>query len=428
MAIESRFSTSRNCIFREPFTHDSIAKNGGVITGGVSRSNGVATMDGTGYITYAGNKDLSNKNKFTIRMKARRSAVNKLVYASFNTDANHCVELLLHSDGKIYAINAKGGAGAGYGNDPHNDSDLHEFVFVFDGSGVANVDKVKAYIDGDSVALSFAGVIPAVTVSLGTFYIGKGINGNSEGSFELVEIYDSALTPEEVSLLYTNKLYKGFVEENCIMHADFTRKTSLNWKDTAGVHTDTDIEYGHNLGAIFNGATSVINYGSPNIFDFGTGSFSIEWIDTYPIIESGLFSGILGKGLTGSALAKSWGILTNGVMPNSLRYYESSTAGGAYVFAIDLMINIPDGKHHFVLVRDVDNDKILLYEGGSEEVSILYTVDQNITNTFNFTVKYGNTKYTSGILPYLRVYKGKALTALEVRQNYQYCVDRGYLT
>jgi hypothetical protein len=41
--IESRIANDKRVIFRETFDIQSIAKNGGVITGGVTLENGVAT-------------------------------------------------------------------------------------------------------------------------------------------------------------------------------------------------------------------------------------------------------------------------------------------------------------------------------------------------------------------------------------------------
>ncbi len=46
---------------------------------------------------------------------------------------------------------------------------------------------------------------------------------------------------------------------------------------------------------------------------------------------------------------------------------------------------------------------------GVLETTIAYTADQDITNAFDFEVKEASGRYSSGMVPYVRIYKGKGL-------------------
>lgn len=395
---ESKISGDRRVLLREVFTHESIQKNGGVITGGVTLDNGVATMDNTGTITYSGNKDLANKSKFTLRVKMARRASGSIVNLVFFTNASNRV-LILYYLGNVYGIVSTGSSTFGSVADPHNDSETHDICLVFDGSGAANADRLKMYIEGSPQSLTFTGTIPASTTLTGTLDMGIGSGYQSEGSFELVEIYDSALTAEEVSLCCNNKLYKGFIQENCVLFADYMTGSSVNHKDTAGIHTDTNTTYLHNIG-VHCDTTTKIEYGAALAI---TGDWSLETMvdrqglgDYYPIgvttADEGLYIDIGSSG--------DWG------------FYDGTsalTAESAVTYF---------NRQHLVVTKSGTSYKF--YRAGVL-VNTVAGIDLDITQITVGMLGDG-TGGMSGNMAYVREYS-RVLSAEEVAQNHQYAVD-----
>jgi hypothetical protein len=70
-------------------------------------------------------------------------------------------------------------------------------VWVFDGSGVANADKIKLYINGVAKTLTFSGTMPtALSSGIGDFWIGNGAEYNTpfNGNIDEVSIFDSVVS------------------------------------------------------------------------------------------------------------------------------------------------------------------------------------------------------------------------------------------
>lgn len=82
------------------------------------------------------------------------------------------------------------------------------FVIVYDGSGSTNSDKVKIYKDNSSLTLTFnPGNIPSTVTSTLDFAIGAytwaaGINGQFDGQISNLAVFNSVLTPAQVSTLF----------------------------------------------------------------------------------------------------------------------------------------------------------------------------------------------------------------------------------
>jgi hypothetical protein len=172
---------------------------------------------------------------------------------------------------------------------------------------------------------------------------------------------------------------------------------------------------GNPYGALrLNGSTSQVNLGHPAAFNLGTGSFSICWRAKYPQTQSADYSAIISKGFrSGAQNVNSFGITTYGTSTDSLRYYEIGTAG-SFATALTLEINIPDGWHNFVFIRDVTADKIFLYDNGSKVYEGAYTADVNLTSVYDLTVGRSSleSSYIGCDITDIRVYT-RALTPEE---------------
>jgi len=79
--------------------------------------------------------------------------------------------------------------------------------FVFDGSGAANADRLKGYLNGREVALSYTGTIPATTYDLVTkpLTIGYGATGLHSYMKHFI-LHQEPLTPTQVADLHISLL------------------------------------------------------------------------------------------------------------------------------------------------------------------------------------------------------------------------------
>jgi len=107
--------------------------------------------------------------------------------------------------GNMYLTIADGSASQGYFDYSTviNARMWHHLAVVFDGSGAANADRLKAYVDGVPVTLAFNLTIPATTGSLTDGYLYLGYTSTSwDGKMRAARIYNTPLTGDEVAALY----------------------------------------------------------------------------------------------------------------------------------------------------------------------------------------------------------------------------------
>jgi len=208
MGKESLVHISNSCVFRETFSQESITKNGGTITGGVTLNDGVATFDGTtGYIRYPG--ILLGKNSFTMHIKFHQkdlSSTRSLLYSGVG---------FISSGWNVYY---------------HSSKNL--YLTMYDSTGGIKEPKISCTATGDkdlyvivdrsnNVAYLTCNGVTGATVNISAFkdipqlsFMNIGAtsvpNFAHNSTIELLEIYDRALTASEVSLLSTNNLYSGY--------------------------------------------------------------------------------------------------------------------------------------------------------------------------------------------------------------------------
>ena len=123
-----------------------------------------------------------------------------------NTDT---VGIYTYTDGFMY-IDVKNGS-ASYGKFDYStvisaDTWFH-LAMVFDGSGSANADKLKLYINNSEVTLTYNSTIPASTSSTALdFKLGivEGLNDEWLGKISQVAIFDYTLSTNQISYLYNS--------------------------------------------------------------------------------------------------------------------------------------------------------------------------------------------------------------------------------
>lgn len=84
-----------------------------------------------------------------------------------------------------------------------NNKWTHLFV-VFDGSGTGNAERLKCFIDGEQVTLSFSGTINSTTgtVSATDYSLGKGGGTHLGGGISNFKIYKRALSARRILANY----------------------------------------------------------------------------------------------------------------------------------------------------------------------------------------------------------------------------------
>ena len=184
---------------------------GGTFIGGVgfsSANSGSFYLNGTdSYILSNAISQNNNASALTWAVWAKRNASNTLVTFIQYSGPSSDIGLELWSNGAIYFEIGNGGNTIG---ELSNISSLWQNVaLVFDGSGVDNSARLKAYINGIQQNLTYTGTIPTTSGSGNTLYIGNtgpfaGSNSNlfSTGNIGSFLSYNRALTAQEIQQNY----------------------------------------------------------------------------------------------------------------------------------------------------------------------------------------------------------------------------------
>jgi len=194
----------RNDTSNSTYTKDYGAngKNGEVVNATYNVSDESYSFNGTTqYINTSFN--MSGLTKLTMSGWFKRSSSNQIVVMSQSLDTNS-IQINYWSDGAVYfAV----GTYIMYATFNSNDANWHNTVLVFDGTGATNSDRLKAYQDGVLKTLTFTGTVPSITTSNGLFVVGvRNILSTkvySNGSIDNVQILPVALTPSQISFLYS---------------------------------------------------------------------------------------------------------------------------------------------------------------------------------------------------------------------------------
>jgi hypothetical protein len=174
-----------------------ITANGHAGTGLDSVTGGYAFVPGTP-------ADMASQSVLSIAAWMRRSVANGIEQVG-QEDAGAIrgdeLSIQLWSDGLAYYC-----IGPDCSTVTSNDTSWHHFVMVFDGS-LAQSARITGYIDGVVQNVN-PGAIPTTTPSRTDIHFDLGSTGRNEGSdtgtIDEVRVYNYALSPADVVLLFQN--------------------------------------------------------------------------------------------------------------------------------------------------------------------------------------------------------------------------------
>ena len=199
-------------------------------TGTIVGPTWASTKYGSG-ISFDGNTDTINCGKFTgfdgvsaftIIFTAKWNVLvdGYDVVFSQQVDSTHVIIINGQSTGGIMTFNVSNGSTAyGSTNVFQTVGRYYHIAIVYDGSGAANADRLKLYVDGVyKTFASFTGTIPATVPTLSTVDMTFGYAHASycfNGIMDNVSIYKNrALTTSEIAQLYR--------EPFCMFEGDLT--------------------------------------------------------------------------------------------------------------------------------------------------------------------------------------------------------------
>ena len=224
-----------------------------------------------------------------------------------------------------------------------DDNNWHHIVFT------STNNREILYVDG-----VYQGTATATLNISNSYYVywGRGsFGGTYSGSLDDGRIYDRVLSPDEVQKLYQwapEPVGQWKMDEGSGTKA---HDTSGNGLDASFVGTPiwTQGKFGGGIGISKNNYLSISDNSAIRP---GTGDFTISyWIKTpWACSAAGnCWPNILGKGISTSALAHTWGFLGGGASTTVIHYFQSSDAGGVY--DVDLSTGSLSNGWHFILVR-----------------------------------------------------------------------------
>ena len=161
-------------------------------------------FDGTNdYISVPAITQNNNATTFTWMVWAKRSTSSSLITLIQNTGLENDIGLELWSDGNIYF--EVGNGLNSYGSLSNNSTAWQHIAMSYDGNGLGNSGKLKAYVNGVQQSLSYTQTIPNTSGSGTTLYIGNtgpntGANSNlySAGYISAFQSYSKSLNDAEI--------------------------------------------------------------------------------------------------------------------------------------------------------------------------------------------------------------------------------------
>jgi hypothetical protein len=141
---------------------------------------------------------LDGASRITVSAWMKRAAAGDRVLVGKQV-TGHDVAIEMWSDGRLY-FQLSNGADA-HGSIPLDDTSWHHVTLVFDGTQAGNAARLKGYVDGAPVTLTFSGTVPSTTTSNATpINLGTVGGALTRGLVDDVRIYNRALTSTEILL------------------------------------------------------------------------------------------------------------------------------------------------------------------------------------------------------------------------------------
>ena len=402
---------------------DKVGGNNGTLYGGMHHTDG--PFVGAGYVEFDGLDDYLSissasslggfSGDFTIEFWFKGD--NQAGYAVFLESWTSST-----SSGQRWAIQAEG---SGTTNMIWVRDGLIKFttsgIDAFDNAWhhhavVRNGSTINYYIDG----VSRGSESHSASLSSGTdFIIGEYSSGDYEieGHLSNVRIvdgtalYTSNFTPPTKSLTAVTNTKLLTCQGNTIADASSSGHTLTANGDAAA-----------NLGSPasafeFDGSGDYLTISDTSDFTFGTGDLTVEaWFrpDSSAVVHASTYHTILSCGFP---VQLYW-------INNQFQFF-ASTSNSANYFVNGGSFNsgsnsaVRDVWHHIVVTRTSNDFKMYLNGTLVDSASSASSfADPNIDTTIGATNTSGAGNFAHGRISNFKVYKGKGLTAAEVKQNY----------
>ncbi len=253
---------------------------------------------------------------------------------------------------------------------------------VFDGSGATNADRLKLYVNGNLITLTFIGTIPTQTGTMlsSGLHIGERFNGQNyfNGNIDEVSIFNSAISisdvwdssgvPTDLSLLATPPLHWYRMGDN-------GSYKSPQWLLPSNENKDKVSNYSFQL----DGVDDYVNCGNPTDLQI-TGAFTLSvWMKLDSTV-----------GTQACAISKD-----NGTSERAFTLWSKIVNkpvfyiwNGATSYNVGGTTNIADDTWHHVAVVYVPSTSIRIYVDGLLEGNNTTSIPASINNA-NYDFKIG---------------------------------------
>jgi N-acetyl-beta-hexosaminidase len=212
----------------------------------ISKKSSVRITGGNDYAKTENSDFLNNTDAFAIMgwLNIHQYDIwDQLFTKRLNLANRISVEL---ADGRFYFEIGNGSNTYGYSENVVSENQWHHYAFVYNGSGNGNNEKLRIYVDGIQLPLSFNGTIPSTTASdTIPFTIGSPV-ANPEFDFTEVSLWERALTSVDIARM-KNKQLAGDEE-------------GLVYYFKTGGEDDTLVNFATN----YNYNATIINFGNYN--------------------------------------------------------------------------------------------------------------------------------------------------------------------
>lgn len=312
--------------------------------------------------------------------------------------------------GRLYFYISNGSTAYGYADNLFTYNTWFHIQEVYNGGGSANADKLKVYINGQAITLSFgANPIPSTTADLSsTTY--RASNGMGGLSIDEMKIYNYARTPAQVAWDYNRgEPVASWQFDECEGAVAYDASGSpqngtINPGDTSGNNDsvgtcssgdDTQMwndgtSGKRNASLGFDGTNDNVIVADNSALRPGAGSFTVSaWIKTSAANQ---YNGILGKwDGTGYTLVRAF----------RLNLYDSTaypgycgqsgkvsfviyTAGNAV--CVRTTTNVNDGVWHLITAFRSTNGTMKIYVDGNDATNQVTVNTTDLNNTVNVSI------------------------------------------
>ncbi len=293
------------------------------------------------------------------------------------------------------------------------DGQWHHLAMIYDGTQPDNASRLRAYIDGQPITLSFSNTIPSSLGPIaGNVHIGRhNYQGTHfSGLIDEVRIYNRSLSAQEVLEHAARNTAFGLVAAY-----PFAEGSSTTTADVSGNgHTGTlingitwTLEGKEGNALSFDGTNDVVEVVDASLLRLGTTQTIAGWLNLTQLPSD--WVRIIGKGDLNYRNYGVW-LSASGTIA-----YQIVSNGGIWVTISSTTQFSAGSWNHFAATYD--GTTIRLYINGQEEASEAYTYTPAISAdplTFGYA---GYHTYLNGTLDEVRIY-GRSLTATEVQTLY----------